>query len=243
MGDVFRDAKRALLQCGPVLLLLSLALILTSSIGAAWLRLHPLLAGAGFSISLTNGFVTWQIQAAPLSLFIASATWAVAEVLEGRSPVLGEALSNGMRFFFPVLIVQGLYLLGTMAGAMLLIVPGVIVVLMWLLASQAMVVDRLDVRGAFKRSQALTKGHRWALLGLIIAYSLVVLAIEWVIFQITAPGMSFIQAFVTPINAYGVGPLLTVVTTLLSNTVLTAIYLRLRSRHRGSADLTAEVFA
>jgi hypothetical protein len=243
MGDAFRDAARVLVQRGPILLLLSVALVFTGAAGAAWLRFHPPLHGTGVLVSLGNWLADWLAMAVPHSLFIAAASWTAAQALEGRTPSADETLSQGLRFFPPVLAVQMLYLLGTMAGAVLLLVPGIIVALMWILASSALIVERLGVIDALKRSRALTKGHRWALLGLVVAYSLVVIAVEWVIFRITAPGMPFVRAVAAPINAYGVVPLFTALTAPLNCVVMTAIYMRLRQGHRGSADLTAEVFA
>lgn len=243
MGDAFRDAGQLLIQRGLVLLLLSAALVFTGTAGSSWLRAYPLFKGAGYLIGLANWLSTWLAQAAPHSLFIAAVSWTAAEVLQGRSPPLGETLRQGLRFSLPVLAVQALYFLGVMAGTMLLIVPGVIVALMWIVATQAVIVERMGIIEAFKHSRTLTKGHRWALLGLVVASVLIVVAVEWVIFRIVSPGSSFTQAAVAPLNAYGVVPLIGALGAPLSATVMTAIYMRLRSGHRGSADRTAEVFA
>jgi hypothetical protein len=243
MGDAFRDAWPVLVQRGLTLLLLSVALVFTGGAGAAWLRFHPPLHGAGFVVAAVNWLAGWLALATPHSLFIAAASWTAAQILEGRSPSNGETLSQGLRFFAPLLAIQLLSLLGIMVGAILLVVPGIIVALMWMFASPALIVERLGVIDSLKRSRALTKGHRWALLGLVVVYSLVVVAIEWVIFRVTAPGMSFVQAASAPINAYGVVPLVTAMTAPLNCAVMTAIYMRLRLGHRGSADQTAEVFA
>jgi hypothetical protein len=143
-------------------------------------------------------------------------------VLEGRSPPAGETLGQGLRFALPVLAVQVLYLLGTVAGTLLLVVPGIIVALMWIVAPSALVIERLGVVDAFKRSRAVTKGHHWALLGLIVVYTLVVVALEWVIFRITTPGLSFVLAAAAPVNAYVVVPLFTALTAPLNCVVMTA---------------------
>lgn len=243
MGDVVRDAGRVVVQRGPVLLLLSLALVFTGTAGAAWLRYHPPLDGTGVLVGLGNWLADWLTMVIPHSLFIAAVSWTVAEILEGRSPTVGETVSQGLRLALPVLVVQVLYLLGTVAGALLLVVPGVIVALMWILAPSALIVERLGIVDAFKRSRALTKGHRWALLGLMVVYTLVVVALEWVIFRITSPGMSFVLAATAPVNAYGVVPLFTALTAPLNCVVMTAIYMRLSSGHRAPAEVTAEVFA
>jgi len=243
MGDAFRDAARVLTRRAPVLLLMSMALVFTGTAGAAWLRYHPPLGGAGVLVGLGNWFADWLTMVIPHSLFISAASWTVAEVLEGRSPTAGETLGQGLRLALPVLAIQIIYLLGTIAGALLLVVPGIIVALMWILAPSALIVERLGIADAFKRSRALTKGHRWALLGLMVVYTLAVVALEWMIFRITSPGMSFVLAATAPVNAYGVVPLFTALTAPLNCVVMTAIYMRLRSGHRAPADVTAEIFA
>lgn len=243
MGEVLRDVRRVLYQRGLVLLLLSVALVYPSLAGAAWLRLHPPVHGTGLFVGFLNWLVEWLAEVTPQSLFIATTCWTVGQVLEDRSPTGGDMLRQGFRFFAPMLAVQILYVLGMMAATLLLVVPGIILALMWMVAPSALVIERLGIVDAFKRSRALTKGHRWALLGLVVAYFLPLIAIEWVIFQITSPGLAFVAAVRAPINALGVIPSMTVVTSLLSTTAIAAIYMRLRSGHRGAADITAEVFA
>lgn len=243
IGDVIHDVRRVLSRRGLVLLLLSVALVYTSSAGAAWLRLHPPVHGTGFFAGLGNWLVEWLADVIPQSLFIATTCWTVGQVLEDRSPTSSDMLRQGLRFFAPMLAIQILYMLGVMAATLLLVVPGVILGLMWMVAPSALVIERLGIVDAFKRSRALTKGHRWALLGLIVAYFVVVIAIEWVVFKITSPGLAFVAAAGAPLNAFGVIPSMTVVTSLLSTTAIAALYMRLRSGHRGAADLTAEVFA
>ncbi len=249
VGGAFRDAGDVLIRRGPILFLLSALLAPPGTIAAAWLRQHALLpvthvsTGSVFLFGLANGVLNWLAQAAPHALFIAAASWIVAETLEGRSPSVGETVGQGLRFFLPVLVAQGLYLLGALAGMILLIVPGIIVALMWIFVGQAVVIDRLSIVEAFRRSRALTKDHRWALLGLCAASTLAVVAVEWVIFQISTPTLAFVGAASAPINAYGVLPVLSGLTTPLSVAVMTALYIRLRGGHRGAADITAEVFA
>ncbi len=243
LGDAFRDAGRVLTRHGLVLFLLSIVLVGSGTLAAAWLRLHPVLQGTGWRFGLGNGLLDWLVAAAPHSLFIAAATWATAQALDGKTPTLGETLREGLRFVLPVMIVQALYIVGMMAGMVLLIVPGLILALMWLLTSQVLVLERVGIQQAFGRSRALTKGHRWALLGLLILYTVVVVALEWVIFRITTPSTTFVLAAAKPINAYGVVPLITMLLGPVSAVISTAIYLRLRDGHRASADMTAEVFA
>jgi hypothetical protein len=244
LGAALRDAGRVLrTQQGLALLVLSIVMTVPATVAAAWLRQHPLLPGAGWLLSFGNGCINWLAAAAPHSLFVATATWGAAQTMMGRPVSWGEMLREGLRFTVPVLIVQALYILGMMAGMVLLLVPGVILALMWILVTQALILENLGIQQAFGRSRALTKGHRWALLGLLVAYTAILVAAEWVIFRITTPGMTFVLAAAAPVNAYGVVPIITAVLSPVVSVVTTALYLRLRDGHRASADVTAEVFA
>lgn len=243
LGDAFRDAGRVLTRHSIVLFPLAIALTFTGTLAAAWLRQHPVFQGMGWQFGLGNGILNWLVAAAPHSVFTAAAIWATAQALDGKTPTLANTIREGLRFALPTLIAQTLYLLTVMAGSVLLAVPGIILALMWLLVTQALVVERLGLRQAFGRSRALTKGHRWALLGLLVLYTVIVIALQWVIFRITTPSMTFVMAAAKPINAYGVVPVITTLLGPVSTVVTTTIYLRLRDGHRASADVTAEVFA
>ena len=92
---------------------------------------------------------------------------AVAQ-LDGRRVAFGEAVAAGVRFWLPLFAVSLVAGLGVSLGLVLLIVPGVILMLMWLLAGPAMVLENLQPTAALGRSQRLTRGRRWSILGLLL---------------------------------------------------------------------------
>jgi hypothetical protein len=243
LGEVFTDTRRVLTRNGPFLLLLALVVIYPSTAATNWLGRNPAVDGSGVLIGLANSGLAWLTQVLSNSFFIAVTAWITARTLENRDAAPGEALREGLRFTLPVLIVQALFLLGMLAGMVLLVVPGVILALMWVLVTPALVVERLGITEAFGRSRALTKGHRGTLLGLLLAATAIMVLGEWLIFQLTAGGKTFFVAAGMPINAYGVAPLIGALTSPISMVATTAIYLRLRHGRHGSADVTAEVFA
>jgi uncharacterized membrane protein len=53
-------------------------------------------------------------------------------------------------------------------GLILLIVPGLILYTMWLVAVAACVVEQTGPWRSLRRSQELTKGHRWKIFGLFL---------------------------------------------------------------------------
>jgi len=91
-----------------------------------------------------------------------------------RRPVrLVESFNVGLSRFLPVIglaFVQGFLIL---LGAILLIVPGLILYTMWLVGVPACVVERLGPWTSLRRSQELTKGHRWKVFALALVLPVV----------------------------------------------------------------------
>lgn len=92
--------------------------------------------------------------------------WGTVTYLNGRRAPMREVLGVGLRKFLPLLGLGVCLGLAVGLGFLLLIVPGVLLILMWSVAAPALVVERTGVFGAFSRSAQLTKGNRWAVLGL-----------------------------------------------------------------------------
>ncbi|MET0966527.1 MAG: hypothetical protein ABWZ02_09035, partial [Nakamurella sp.] len=84
---------------------------------------------------------------------------AVTERLAGRWPVL-----LGVCVVFGVAVSVGL---------MLLVVPGVVAYLIWLLAAPAVVMEKASFGEAFRRSAQLTRGHRGRIAGAVIIAMLI----------------------------------------------------------------------
>jgi hypothetical protein len=85
----------------------------------------------------------------------------------GRRVSLSESFRAALGRWLPLIglaIVMGL---GIALGVLLLIVPGIILMTMWYVANPACIVERLGVSASMARSSALTKGHRWQVLGMI----------------------------------------------------------------------------
>ena len=107
-----------------------------------------------------------------VSLVISGAfIFGVVQQLRGKKVTPGELVAAGTRNMLPLIgtgIVTGLMILG---GYLLLIVPGILFTLRWMLVSPVVVMEA----GANprKRSSVLTEGHRGALFGMIILVAVV----------------------------------------------------------------------
>lgn len=110
-----------------------------------------------------------------LSLFLLLNTLAQAVILygafqamRGRPVNLGECLKVGLGRFFPIV---GLIICAYFAiwiGLILLIVPGIILGIMWYVATPVCVVEQKGPLASLGRSSELTKGHRWKIFGMAV---------------------------------------------------------------------------
>jgi hypothetical protein len=92
--------------------------------------------------------------------------------LSGKRASLGELLRTGLREFFPLVGLAIVSYLGMVFGTFLLIVPGVMLALAWSVVAPVRVVEHTPFFATFGRSAALTRGHRWTILGLYLVYAL-----------------------------------------------------------------------
>ncbi len=92
--------------------------------------------------------------------------------MRGRPAHFGEAIGRGFARFFPILGLAICTTLAVMGGLLLLLVPGIMFALMFYVSLPALVVERLGPIQSMKRSAALTKGHRWKVLGIVLLVAL-----------------------------------------------------------------------
>src|SRR5262249_13714251 len=85
-----------------------------------------------------------------------------------RPARLAESLNVSLRRFWPAI---GLVLVGgllTLLALFLLFVPGAILYAMWFVGLPVCIIERLGPWTSLRRSEELTKGHRWKLFGLAL---------------------------------------------------------------------------
>lgn len=132
------------------------------------------------------GLVALSIASVLLSMFLASlVAGAIVRVTigfaEDEKVSFGESVSTGLAKALPLLGLSVLMAVALVLGFMLLVVPGVILLVMWAVASPALVAENIGVIEAFGRSRQLTKGARWRVFGL----GLLMLVIFWIISAIS----------------------------------------------------------
>ena len=164
------------------------------------------------------------------SLIVAS-----ANDIAGKPVNFGECINRAIAKLLPLIGLGIVVAIGICIGLVLLIIPGVILYLMWMVAVPAMMVENLDVADALRRSAALTRGSRLKLLVLIIVFILFswIIAIPIGVISLISPSLSVISS-----------ALLSTVSAAVGAAGISALYIELRSTKEGaSTDQLASVFA
>ena len=164
--------------------------------------------------------------------------------LNGRRPKLAECLAGGLRHFLPVLAISILAAIAVVFGLMLFLVPGVILLTVWAVVVPAQVVENRGVFGAFGRSGDLTRGHRWAIFALLIAWLIVSFVLGAVITGVTLGLAASTESPASRSIVVWQGltqPLANALSAVISSTGIAALYVELRRAKEGAApdDLAA----
>ena len=163
--------------------------------------------------------------------------------LNGGKASLGDCISTGIQVLLPAFAISLLAGLGELVGFMLLIVPGIILTLAWIVAIPVRVMEGRGVGAALSRSAELTRGHRGALflmfLVLGVAYFFFSMAMGLVFVAVAAavsPGSVGIAALISQ-------PLIGGVASMVSAALVASVYYELRTIKDGvGADRLAAVF-
>jgi hypothetical protein len=89
--------------------------------------------------------------------------------MRGRPVSLADCFKVGLRRFFPIIGLAIIIFVALMFAFVLLIVPGLMLAMMWSVATPVCVVEQLGPFRSMGRSRELTKGHRWRIFGLFLS--------------------------------------------------------------------------
>jgi len=191
----------------------------------------------GFNLSASYSSQGFGFIALMLLSIVLQATLIVATLndLGGKPLSLADCVSRAFRKLLPLIglgIVMGI---GIGFGMLLLVVPGVILYLMWIVATPVMMAEDRGIIDSLKRSAELTSGSKGMIFVLLL------------IFLVLAIIVGMLVAFVGSL-----GTIFLALVTLVSNTIVGAlqgagvasIYVNLRSEKEGTDTGTlADIFA
>lgn len=179
--------------------------------------------------SLVNMVFTVLAQGALVRATIASS--------HGERATFGECLSTALRRLLPLLglgIVSGL---AVGFAAILLIVPGIILAVMWYVAAPVVVAEREGVFAALGRSADLTNGERWnVFVVLLILFAVFVgVVILSAVIGVIAGAMGVLTGgrSMMPLFTGGLTVLTGTISATIAGALPTAVYIELRGLKEG----------
>ena len=95
------------------------------------------------------------------------------DALHRRTPDAARSLLAVTDRLAPLFVTAILLALGLALGFILLVIPGIILMVLWLFATTVVVTERRGVGQAFSRSAALVKGGFWSTLGMSLVINIV----------------------------------------------------------------------
>ena len=238
-GRVVRRSVDVLQRNFPSFLLLSLLFIGLPTAGTAYVSSQVVDPGMGFAAGKTWLMAGVSVLVALLGGVIlqATITHGALNDLNGRRTTFADALISGLRDVGPLLLLGVVTNLGIMAGALLLIVPGIILSLAWMVVVPAMVTERLGVMEAIRRSNVLTGNARGPIFGLAAIFIIAQMVVSW-LFGLVA------NAVANDIVSMMLDPALQTLSGVIGAVGVASIYCELRWNKEGTpAESLAEVFA
>src|SRR5882672_2304710 len=165
VGSVLTRTAKILSQHFLIFFLIGVVAILPSLLigyGGGSVGANP--TGQGAVLLIVGGVLSFVLGMISQAVMVHAAF----QAMRMRPVSLGESMKVGLSRVFAVILLA--LLMGILGGlaALLLIVPGLIVMTMWFVSTPACVVERTGPWTSMKRSAALTKGHRWKVFGLLL---------------------------------------------------------------------------
>jgi hypothetical protein len=155
--------------------------------------LPPLLIPKPALVTPANPFPNVGLSLFALFLTIVLSTLSQAIVLygafqdmRGRPVSLADCLRVGLNRFFPIIGLAITVGLAVLFASMLLVIPGLILYMMWYVATPVCVVEQLGPFRSLGRSRVLTKGHRWKLFGLTLLILLPAVIVGGILVGVTS---------------------------------------------------------
>ena len=223
---------RNLVPVGVVALLIAAAIVIATQVIASMVgRVTP-------SDILIVGLAGLLIAIVVRTVATGGITHIAASDQVGQRVGIGPAFATGLRLALPLLGLGLVVGLCVGLAALLLVVPGLMLAMRWLVAVPARVVECPTMGSSLARSTALTDGSRWRLFGLAVLLGVFGLIVESVVVGLaTAVGGGTVLVALMQIVAG-------TITTSISATGVAVCYMELRRIREGATpSQMASVFA
>ena len=188
-----------------------------------------------FLLSILVGLLPYVLQASIIHTTVSKLT--------GRSTSVGESIGVALGVLLPVFITALLMSIGIGIGFVLLIVPGLILLTIWIVTIPVLVMEKAGIFGSFGRSVQLTEGNRWQIFGLLVL-AWVVGIVAGLVFGLLTAGV----AMTNPTQDYSfigsvLGAIFNTAVYIISAVGVSVLYVHLRElKGEAGADAMAEMF-
>ncbi|MGB0900426.1 hypothetical protein [Halocynthiibacter sp.] len=222
--------------------LLITACVLSLVIGFSINALTPILYGTG---GVTGDFAFYLISLALGTLQVAIQVLVCAQIVRGEPIDIGSCISHALTCLAPLVVLSMVTYLCVLAGAMLLIIPGLLIAAMWAVLIPAVLFEGAGF-GGLGVSAYLTREYRWPIIGAgILIFGLMFVVFLVMLFAI---GFNAIAApsellLAEPVWFVALESLVTAVFQAISSLFSVLLYTRLKDIKEGGSGNVEEVFA
>jgi hypothetical protein len=238
IGEVISGTFAVLRRNFLTFLILALILAGLPALLSGYLQMSSVRAGHLFGWQTIAGGLLGAI-----GLFILQGTviYGTVNDLNGKPVTVAASLSVGLSVFLPLLLIGILSYFAILLGMILLIVPGLMVLVAWIVTVPVYVAERRGVLEVFGRSAELTRGNRWRIFALVIVYMVVFVIIEALSGVFGNASRIASGAGVPLIEAMVLLPLISIASGMLTSAGIATLYVALRRLRDGvgPSDLAA----
>ena len=126
-----------------------------------------------------------------VNVLTATLVYGTVQHVRGVRVSIFTCLAQGLAVVLPVIGVAIVATIAISVGLIMLVIPGIVAILMLWVAVPVAVVERPGVFASLRRSDELTAGHRWSILGLIILLIVLSSVVQGIVSQIPNFGIVF----------------------------------------------------
>jgi hypothetical protein len=242
IGTAFGVVRRHLAALAPIAILIGILsaaveLVILASAGTladfatgAWAE--QIVKGTGTSLpaSYWTALIASELISLVGGLVLAglATAFAGADAMGDTGPGSGRRrLAGRVGVLLGVSVLAGL---ATAVGAALLLIPGVVIYLTWMLAAPAAVMERSDLGSSLRRSAALSTGHRMRFLGVMVLSMLIGGFITGVAQALAGTLAATATSVVALLVSESVGAVVAGLTASWTGAVIAVLYIDIRIR-------------
>ncbi len=156
--------------------------------------------------------------------------------LSGRRPSVRASAGDGLRQLWPLFLIYLCSTGGLLLWSLLLVIPAFIMGATWAVAIPSRMVEHTGVFRSFARSAELTKGNRWAIFGLFVAYCVAFYAVLLTTVAVTGGFRNgFVAGLTGPTTSLYITPVVSGLGRVVAAAVLVGLYCELRRVREGIA--------